>query len=497
MQSKLRVKAASFGLVTLAAVVAASACGEALRLEPPVGNSSSSTGAGGDGGGGVVACVSNSDCPAPTSVCDTVKSLCVECLVVGDCGQMEGTVCSEGMCVCPDAATWCGPDECVDLQTSSDNCGSCDHACFGSCVAGACADPWEPVAIDGAPSARSRHISVWTGSQMIVWGGTSNGSQFANLNDGAIYDPATSSWTDMSAVDAPSPRQAATGLWTGEKLIVWGGLGTNDFLNDGAMFDPAINQWEPLIQNNAPPPRQLHTAVWADSVDRMVVWGGSDGNELNSGGVYDLMNGWVPTAALPTPAATRRDHSAVWNGSQMFIYGGVGDAASLMLLNQFFPAGGVPGGRQYNPLSNSWDIITSVNEPPARAAHTALWNGDLMLLFGGVANAGVFLDSGFKYDGNSWSGFSGTPPEARSNHTAVWLEASGVMLVWGGQSTGGLLNSGQAYVVADNKWDDAPLPTVLEPRLDHSAVSTGDAMIVWGGTTTGGVRLNTGAIYRP
>ena len=41
--------------------------------------------------------------------------------------------------------------------------------------ASACTDTWTPTSTTNAPGARSNHTAVWTGSEMIVWGGY-NGS---------------------------------------------------------------------------------------------------------------------------------------------------------------------------------------------------------------------------------------------------------------------------------------------------------------------------------
>ena len=46
------------------------------------------------------------------------------------------------------------------------------------------------VSTTNAPSDRSLHTAIWTGSEMIIWGG-SNGGFF---NDGARYDPAADTW---------------------------------------------------------------------------------------------------------------------------------------------------------------------------------------------------------------------------------------------------------------------------------------------------------------
>ena len=55
-----------------------------------------------------------------------------------------------------------------------------------------CVDYWIDTSPIDAPPARNYHTAVWTGSEMIIWGGW-NGP---GLNTGGRYDPTTDSWTD-------------------------------------------------------------------------------------------------------------------------------------------------------------------------------------------------------------------------------------------------------------------------------------------------------------
>src|SRR5258705_1435502 len=52
-------------------------------------------------------------------------------------------------------------------------------------------DSWTATSTSSAPAARYYHTAVWTGSEMIVWGGTDNSSFF---NTGGRYNPGTDSW---------------------------------------------------------------------------------------------------------------------------------------------------------------------------------------------------------------------------------------------------------------------------------------------------------------
>ena len=59
----------------------------------------------------------------------------------------------------------------------------------------------------GPPSARNDHLAVFTGTELIVWGGEGQ-------NDGRRYDLATDTWNRMAFAGAP-PAGVWPGVWTG------------------------------------------------------------------------------------------------------------------------------------------------------------------------------------------------------------------------------------------------------------------------------------------
>ena len=78
---------------------------------------------------------------------------------------------------------------------------------------------WEPVSTIGAPSEGT---AVWTGNEMIVWGGYSS---YNYLDTGGRYDPSSDSWEEISTIGAPEKRDGHTAVWTGGEMIVWNGTG--------------------------------------------------------------------------------------------------------------------------------------------------------------------------------------------------------------------------------------------------------------------------------
>ena len=120
-------------------------------------------------------------------------------------------------------------------------------------------DTWTPT--PAPPDPRVGHTAVWTGSEMIVWGGGSGVPTF--FNTGGRYDPATDSWRPTSTLNAPSARSSHTAVWTGSEMIVWGGsTGVAIFFNTGGRYDPATDSWRPTSTLNAPSARSGHSAVW-------------------------------------------------------------------------------------------------------------------------------------------------------------------------------------------------------------------------------------------
>ena len=61
-------------------------------------------------------------------------------------------------------------------------------------------DTWTSTTTTNAPAARTHHAAIWTGTEMIMWGGDQSGTYF---NTGGRYDPNMDFWTATTATNAP------------------------------------------------------------------------------------------------------------------------------------------------------------------------------------------------------------------------------------------------------------------------------------------------------
>ena len=336
-------------------------------------------------------------------------------------------------------------------------------------------DSWTATSTTNAPVGRTYHTAVWTGSEMIVWGGQNE--NFVYLNTGGRYNPSTDSWTATNNTNAPTARSLHTAEWTGSEMIVWGGSNGNNVVNTGGRYNPGTDSWTATTTTNAPTARYVHTAVWTGS--EMIVWGGSDFFVFfNTGGRYNpSTDTWTATTTTNAPAA-RDSHTAVWAGSEMIVWGG-------------FNSGELNTGGRYNPGTNSWTATTTTNAPTDRERPTAVWTGSDMIVWGGYS--GGVLNTGGRYDPgtDSWTATNNTnAPTARYLHTAVWTGSE--MIVWGGFD-GSDLSTGGRYNPGMDSWTASTATNAPTARYLHKAVWTDSQMIVWGGFD--GSDLNTGGRY--
>ncbi|MCY1046251.1 hypothetical protein OV208_33385 [Corallococcus sp. bb12-1] len=364
---------------------------------------------------------------------------------------------------------------------------------------------WESLKAGAGPGAGLQLATAFDGQGVLLWGGLGGCTVNGVCGDGARFDVAARSWSPLSSLKAPAARTLHTAVWTGQRMLVWGGVGCGERpqlpCGDGAAYAPDTDTWSALPTQGAPSARGWHTAAWTGQ--GMLVWGGEEPQQarvLGDGARYDVETGtWTPLSGTGAPVA-RRYHSAVWTGQEWLVWGGSGGAAVDVALRD---------GAAYSPATDTWRPLASAGAPEARWAHTAVWTGTEMLVFGGLGCGGDgprYCEGGARYDPrrDAWSPLSTKgAPSPRTGHVAVWTGTR--MLVWGGAAAkcgnggSGACADGAVYDPASDTW--TPLRTEGAPsaRSGHAGVWTGQSLFIWGGLGGAGaeVALSDGALLVP
>jgi hypothetical protein len=254
------------------------------------------------------------------------------------------------------------------------------------------ADSWAALPLAGAPSAREPGCSVWTGTQLIVWGGAAAPTEFGKppsyFADGAALDVAAGRWRPLSNYGALGARAGCAAAWTGALMLVWGGTmfdgSSSRVFGDGAAYDPGADRWRPLSMVGAPAGRRNMTGVWTG--EEFVIWGGlgcggADG-PCGDGAAYDPARDlWRRVSARGAPSA-RFNHTALWTGGEMIVWGG---------------GEGLRDGARYDPRADAWTPVSITDAPAGRTQHVAVWTGAEMLVWGGSDGHQLFRADGGRY----------------------------------------------------------------------------------------------------
>ena len=461
--------------------------------------------------------------PAPNGAACTVPTDCASgtCVDGVCCNQACGGPCdvcsaalgasADGVCT-PAPAGSPGSPACATgtCDGSSAQCsGGCaadtDCSAGEACTAGLCGPPpaWTTLGGVGAPSTRVLHTTVWTGDKLIVWGGQQPGNCNVTYPEGWMFDPATATWTKISSVGAPPGAVLHSAVWTGTRMLVWGGRANCDqatSTNVGALYDPVTNTWTPTSSVNAPAARSMHGTVWMNG--RVMVWGGKLPNHLYTatGAYYDVASDtWTTTNPVGAPSI-RIHPFTVWTGQKAIFWGGVTHV-------------NLQDGALYDPATNSWTPMTTVGAPSGRKAlqHTrAEWTGSRMLVWGGTSDYPnlVMVNDGGSYDpvGNTWSPIpTAGAPQARAYHLTAWTGS--LLVVWGGIPGPGQppLSTGGVFNPATNTWAPTRADATTPPGTYATAgLWTGpgtsplsDRFVYWGGGCASGVPCTAGGVYIP
>ncbi|MBL8715345.1 MAG: hypothetical protein JNL79_05085 [Myxococcales bacterium] len=387
---------------------------------------------------------------------------------------------------------------------------TCDDKCKFSAYSD-CAAPKGWLTTSDPPSGfepRYGAVTVFDGTRPIVWGGAAVDffGDTTALGDGATYDIGADKWTLLPS-GGPGGRAFACGVFGKGKMIVWGGVAGGSATSfslqaDGALYDPATKTWSTMTTTGAPSARFSPGCVWSSTTSEMIVWGGcttidSTGSCTTwaaDGGAYDpVKNTWTALPTAPGGFAARAAHSMVWSGTEALIWGGGTDLAEYK------------DGLRYEPVAKTWTTLPAAPSGlVGRLGHASVFTDKELFVYGGAElSSGTALGDGARYlPGGSWT-LVATPSSSTFASPERYLPTSwygaGKVWVWSGlDSSFSMTKGGASYEIATGTW--AAMPTTGEPtpRAFPAFVWTGKEAFLFSGIDYDfSETLKGGAIFRP
>ncbi len=262
---------------------------------------------------------------------------------------------------------------------------------------------------------RNEHAMAYYSSvrKTILFGGENS-----VLYDTTVeYDHDTGDWDFVIPIDHPSARREHAMVYDtwNDRIVLFGGMGARDaYLTDTWEFSygpPAT--WTNLYPSGQTPTQRYAPAMAYDELHgEAILFGGREPSGTYPTDTYNYsysLNRWFIRGALNPPPG-RAEHVMAYDckRDKMVLFGGYNGAN----LNDLW---------EYDYDDNKWTPV-NVPSPLPRQAPVMSYDvqGEVLVLFGGAAGATYFYDT-WTYDGSSWTDRTGsTHPPGRYESAMVY-----------------------------------------------------------------------------
>jgi hypothetical protein len=370
--------------------------------------------------------------------------------------------------------------------------------------AGTDADRPEPL-LPGAPiPARNGHAAVWTGHEMIVFGGYDDNDEDGHADEtdpasradgAAAYDPARRAWRELA--DPPDEiKGAVAAVWTGHEVVAFSidtrrlNAAPDDALV-AATYDPDADEWHTL---DVPLDGYVDwgtSFLWTG--DRVLIAGisptGPTAFSADAAGVasYDpATDRWAELPDAPVPLTS--DGGAVWTGDEM-VYVGPDTPIAESRVSVPTPTGMTAVA--LDPATRTWRTLPA---PPlsARMETVVAWTGHELVVVGGYpasrqVGAPDYVD-GATYDPATGQ-WTPLPDAPASPYRAEVVRGRLVVRASNDPQHRFILLD-----LASRTWSFGPVDPLPDLELDV-AVTTGDEILAWSGHEANSVSPAVGEGY--
>jgi hypothetical protein len=302
---------------------------------------------------------------------------------------------------------------------------------------------WSQInAANNGPKARYDHSAVVDPArdQLVIFGGRAPGSRGGTFGDTWVLDLKTRMWREVQG-KGPAARfgQGAVLDAANRRLIVVMGEGAG-FFNDVWAFDLDKETWTQLKENkngaDAPRTRYGQSAA-LDGKGRVIISHGfSDQGRFDDTWAFDpAQSSWINLTPAGTKPLKRCLHEMVYDAAadRVILFGGCSSGFGPCPQGDFWA---------FDLKTNTWkELVATGAKPSPRSNPSLVYDaaGKRIMLYGGQTQGGVSNEV-WSYDlaGNSWTKLEieGTPG-GRSSQATAHDPTTRRAIIYGGQTADG------------------------------------------------------------
>jgi hypothetical protein len=217
---------------------------------------------------------------------------------------------------------------------------------------------------------------TWTGREVVVIAARETADDSKTLiAAAAAYNPLTDTWRKLPPPAVARIDHAA--VWTGSVVVVVGGTDATKSITAAEAYDPGANTWRTL---GRAPLDDISSAEWTGT--ELIALGSQEGDgdtgRQPAAAAYDLVADTWQLLPVP-PIAGIVAASTVWTGREVLVFG----APFVGMQADHPPA----SGYAYDPVRRAWRELPDNGLSP-RSAQALVWTGDEAIAWGGASFTG-------------------------------------------------------------------------------------------------------------
>jgi hypothetical protein len=327
---------------------------------------------------------------------------------------------------------------------------------------------WSQIVVNASPSAR-----VFTGMAYDAAPGRARvelvgGYDTHNvLSDRWTLSNGAAGWVAETNTGTPGPRAGHLLAYDGtlQRLVLYGGTDSDSLRHDAWYFN---GTWNKL--NTTSHPRSsvgIGAAFFPGigaGVDRLVAFGGFDG-DVATNETWSIASDWAKETDLSGVPATREQSAfALFPGLGGVLFGGSSGASDTWLF-----------------INGGWVQLRSAGGPGPRQGAAMAFDGSKVVLFGGRPTTLAPAGDTWLFDGRKWTASTATGPSARVNHSMVYDPVRRRLVLFGGQNN--TTSFGDTWLWDGAAWTQA---ATTGPEVRSGAVmvfdpAAGGRLLLFGG----------------